>query len=295
MEHRRNIFELIQQNNSIELDIKRIHNLCFKEYSINVGMMKKTVIGFFEHFCFDRWKHKGHCLDIDDLLLLIDYDGLKDKASEYEDSLFTYIEFIYNIWIVTDNRKRELQQTGNRCTCTHKFIVLKEIMDDVLSKYNHKAVYLEENKQVLIMEDKPEVTAVAQIINEELVYPLLQYNHRSLKGDLKSKKSVLLSLGTDLEPKRQKLSEINKELTISIFYMLNNLNIRHNNVSKGDSNYKEYVANMSPDKIEEWYDELYQMMLLAYLMLDNVDRKKRFDDLKKEIEGAGNGQAENAQ
>lgn len=34
------------------------------------------------------------------------------------------------------------------------------------------------------------------------------------------------------------------------------------------------------------------MMLLAYLMLDNVDRKKRFDNLKKDIEGAGNGQAE---
>ena len=114
-------------------------------------------------------------------------------------------------------------------------------------------------------------------------------------GDLEKKKQILRDMGDDLEPKRPKLKEINNGLSSSIFYMLNNLNIRHNNVSKGESNYKEYVAKMKPDEIEEWYDELYQMMLLAYLMLDNVDRKKRFDVLKKNIEGAGNGQTENAQ
>ena len=58
--------------------------------------------------------------------------------------------------------------------------------------------------------------------------------------------------------------------------MLNNLNIRHNNRSKKDkSKYKEYVAKMSKVRLEKWYDELYQMMLLAILLLDNADRTNK--------------------
>ena len=68
--------------------------------------------------------------------------------------------------------------------------------------------------------------------------------------------------------------------------MLNNLNIRHNNRSKKDkSKYKEYVANMSKTRLEKWYDELYQMMLLAFLLLDNIERKKKVSELKSKIIG----------
>lgn len=62
--------------------------------------------------------------------------------------------------------------------------------------------------------------------------------------------------------------------------MLNNLNIRHNNKSKKDKNYKEYVAKMKKNKLEEWYDELYQMMLLAMLELEQVERNQKINELK---------------
>ena len=65
--------------------------------------------------------------------------------------------------------------------------------------------------------------------------------------------------------------------------MLNNLDIRHNNRKKGDKNYKEYVAKMRKDRLEKWYDELYQMILLALLILDNVDRTGKVKQLKDKI------------
>lgn len=67
--------------------------------------------------------------------------------------------------------------------------------------------------------------------------------------------------------------------------MLNNLNIRHNNRSKKDKNYKEYVAKMRKERLEKWYDELYQMILLAFLLLDNVERTERVNELKTNIVG----------
>ena len=96
----------------------------------------------------------------------------------------------------------------------------------------------------------------------------------------------MLSLGSELEPKRKELQLLDKQLSEDIFFMLNNLNIRHNNRSKKDkSKYKEYVANMSKTRLEKWYDELYQMMLLAFLLLDNIERKKKVSELKSKIIG----------
>ena len=70
------------------------------------------------------------------------------------------------------------------------------------------------------------------------------------------------------------------------FEMLNNMNVRHNNRSKKDiSKYKEYVAKMTKARIEKWYDELYQMMLLAFLTLDNVNRQTQVKELKNKIIG----------
>ena len=96
---------------------------------------------------------------------------------------------------------------------------------------------------------------------------------------------------------RQKATfKSNNKLTDDIFFMLNNVNIRHNNCAPEDrAKYKEYVAAMNSDQLEAWYDELYQMILLAFLLLDNEERAQKVSELKDNINrGKKNGQAENA-
>ena len=39
------------------------------------------------------------------------------------------------------------------------------------------------------------------------------------------------------------------------------------------------------EQLEYWYDEVYQMCLLAFMRLEHIDRKKKFDSLKSQIEG----------
>lgn len=68
--------------------------------------------------------------------------------------------------------------------------------------------------------------------------------------------------------------------------LFNNLNIRHNNVNSNDSKYKAYVAKMSCNELEHWYDETYQMCLLAILELEHKERKADLDELKSRIESA---------
>lgn len=136
----------------------------------------------------------------------------------------------------------------------------------------------------MIVEDKPEVTAAAEIMpTPTLAVDVVRYKHRTLRGEIELKKEILLAMGAELEAKRKKLHAINASLENDIFFMLNNLNIRHNNKSKGDKNYKEYVAKMRKDRLEKWYDELYQMILLAFLLMDNGKRSEKIKELKGKI------------
>ncbi len=66
----------------------------------------------------------------------------------------------------------------------------------------------------------------------------------------------------------------------NIFFMLNNLNVRHNNVNEKDKKYKAYTAHMNDEELEKWYDELYQMILLAILELEQIYRNRLVDELK---------------
>lgn len=87
-----------------------------------------------------------------------------------------------------------------------------------------------------------------------------------------------------LEPRRPELTQIDSGFASDLFYAFNNFNIRHNNVDPSGKNYKKPVADLTNDQLEQWYDEVYQMSLLAFLRLEHIDRKKSFDVLKNSIE-----------
>jgi len=152
--------------------------------------------------------------------------------------------------------------------------------------YNHVAYVNDYKNCILVIEAKKEVTAVAEIVPSAMAFDIINYNHRSMQGEIELKKSILIAMGAELEPKRKELLALNKQLTEDVFFMLNNLNVRHNNRSKKDKGkYKEHEAKMSKTRLEKWYDELYQMMLLAVLLLDNVERAVKIKDLKEKIVG----------
>ena len=204
------------------------------------------------------------------------------------DSFLTLIEIIFNFWQMVEI---EISTENSNLKYYAAFYHLYDIMVECLSKLNHKAFYIPEEEKIIVIEDKPEVTAVAEIMDDNLAYDVIRYNHHSLKGEIELKKAILLKLSNELEPKRKELKALNSKLEDDIFYMFNNLNIRHNNRSKKDKNYKEYVAKMKKDRLEKWYDELYQMILLAFLLLDNKDRAAEVKELRNKVNG-GNKKCE---
>ena len=69
----------------------------------------------------------------------------------------------------------------------------------------------------------------------------------------------------------------------TLFMLFNNMNLRHDNCSEGSPKYIKFIANMSKRDMENWYDETYQLCLLAFLELDNIERNVKLEDLKDKI------------
>lgn len=282
---RKSIFDIVSENIDLSGDIQRLLLMSQKEEILCTnGYNYHKLFGFVDKYCFKYWKYRGQCINVADYLKTLKFENIKKEASTDIDSLLTLIEIIYNFWNIANNelcddgKSYTLQWCGN-------YYHLRDVMDDILGQYNHTAYMDKEKACILVVENKEEVTAVAEILPTSLSLDVIKYNHRSLKGEIELKKAILLKLANELEPKRAEIEAISKQLASDIFFMLNNMNVRHNNRSKKDKNYKEYVAKMRRDRLEKWYDELYQMMLLAILLLDNTDRTNKINQLKTKICG----------
>lgn len=281
---RKSIFDIVAENINMESETNRLVAMSSEEHVlVPRPYTYKTLFDYVDEYCFSEWEHRGHFVDVDDFLEALGFESLKAKATYDVDALLTLIELIYNFWELSNKQFYDGENAHKLRWCGN-YYHLKNVMDDVLEQYNHVAYINEEQECVLVVENKAEVTAAAEIMpTSTLAVEVVRYNHYTLKGEIELKKKILLTMGAELEAKRKKLHAINATLESDIFFMLNNLNIRHNNKSKGDKNYKEYVAKMRKERLEKWYDELYQMMLLAFLLMDNIERTGKVNELKRKI------------
>ena len=206
---RKNIFEMIAEIFDITTELKRMYRLFENRSIVPWNHRSYSVREYINHVGFTAWRNRGRCVDLNDFLSLLNYDRLWSSAQTDVLDLFTLIEIIYNFWYIVDRRISLSYGSGDD---SKDFKLLRKIMDDCLAQYNYKGEYFPYLEQLIVIEDKPEATAVAEIVDNDLGYKVLRYNHYLLKGNLQTKKDILLALGADLEPKRAQIEAIDKAL-----------------------------------------------------------------------------------
>ena len=236
---------------------------------------------YFIAFCF-----RGTCLSLDEFNDLHGFHFEKDPTNFNIDHLISLCEYIENLLIAYQCVPLSYPYGyGNMPT---KLIDVQFYLQQI-SQVIEKIGYMQakQNDLTIFVEKDPASIAVAEgeFIPESLSYRLISYNHYSMKGNLAEKKTTLLDLANLLEPQRTNLERIDKTFSSDLFYTFNNFHIRHNNIDLLGTKYKKPVGDLSDEQLEYWYDEVYQMCLLAFMRLEHIDRKKKFDSLKSQIEG----------
>lgn len=284
---RKTIFEVLKQNNTICKDLKRLNRI-FNSCTISGPVTESSIKSFASMNCFDSWSAKGHCLSLDDFFDTIKFDDEFDKAinGNIVSALFV-IEVYYNILTLVDDYINKHFYNYSRVGYYNCFM---SIMDDCLAELNYTTFIINDKEQLILVEDKPEVTAVAEIVEPDFALDIIRYNHYALKGDLKEKQGILKIMADAIEAKQKELKSVDTSLYKDIHNLVNNLNIRHNNVEETSKHYHKLVAEMTEEELEKWYDETYQMILLAFLRMDNVERAQKVRELNKSISEEDNGQ-----
>ena len=271
---RRNFLQILQDAKiDIKREYQRLFDLFYTQSAPDYNGRYQTLSGVCENN-FLIVPFRGTCLSLNDFDDFYNYNFEREPWEFNLDYLLSFCEYSYNFikWMSPQN---PLCISGSESQQQFYLQQVKTVIEEI--------GYMETIEQniTLFVPKKQEAIAVSEIVAPEISYKVLEYNHYTMKGDIARKRETLRILADQLEPKRAELATINKELASNVFFMFNNMNIRHNNRTKGNkNNYKEVIAEMSQDELENWYDETYQLCLLAFLELDNVERTKKVSELK---------------
>lgn len=231
----------------------------------------------FRDICEDNFEElpfKGTCISLDDFDQYYGFLFEEDPTDFDINYLVNYCEYVFNLSIFNIGLPIYRPNYNEMSIITQ----IRNIMD--------KIGYIEatqDNLTIFVPKSQPAIV-VSEKLPPNLSYKVIEYNHHSMKGDLVRKQATLKLLADQLEAKRGELKQLNRSLEDDIFYLVNNLNIRHNNIDSDSTKYKKAVAEMSKEELEEWYDRTYDICLYAFMTLDQADRNAKVKELKAKIE-----------
>ncbi len=278
---RRNIFEILSDKNiDIKKEIKKIANLVEKIHIvyftdiINSKDKNFTILEFLTRTrTFLNWKYRKTYFSIEEMMNDININILKYNKISTE-QIISYLEFSINM-IELFNKGYKVLKDSRYSYDKGIYHVLCENIKYLLEYLNLKVIEKDSDIFILVEKDSAAISAAEVIEDKNLSFNILEYNHYLLKGDVNKKRNILKSLADKLEVDRKKLTEMNNNLADDLFFLFNNIKIRHDNEEN-----KKLIDKIGREKLEFWYDETYQMALLAILILDNKKRHQAVKELK---------------
>lgn len=276
---RRNFAEVLR-NGKIDIN---------EEYTNLFELFYETSDIYFENFykiktlreivalCFKENRFRGTCLTLEQFDRKYGFEFEKYPNKFDVNYLVFFCEYMYNL---TANLSYDLSKLN--CGINKSFYLnhIQKVIEGIgymQSEEDGVVIFVPKDSAAISVSESP-------LIPEDISYKVIAYNHHSRQGDLEAKKDIIRKLADLLEPKRADLKCMNKDLEKDLFMLFNNLNIRHNNIDPANpANYRECIAKMPNDELESWYDETYQMCLLAFMELEHSDRKVKLDQLKKQF------------
>ena len=253
---------------SVDMEYETLHRLMYSRGALVSGRcLNDEIVRNFIYMPF-----RGTAISADSFNRRFNLDFEERQASNDIDYFVRFCEYVYN-------SARGLQLVGLGDGQLNLFVInhIQKVLDGI------GYAPIKDGEVTVFVENEPEVVEAALVATPDAGQQMMRYHHHSLKGDLEGKKSILLRLADEIEPRRSDLKRVSGELENQLFFAFNNLNIRHNNTEPGSKNYHSSVARMDARRLEEWYDRTHAMCAEAILALARFEVKAELQDLKDNL------------
>jgi hypothetical protein len=273
---RKTIFDILSEDFDLKKEIGVIYNFLAVEPIVTIEDEVFTVIRFIDEHCFHWWMQRKYtrCISCADMMERLNIRAIVENPEPLIPEFIIFMEFVENMLsLFIRYVKKHNHQLMN------SFKLLDENAETLLDHFNLTTYEIWEDEKVIIIEKNRAASAAAEVVDSDLAKDIVQYNHYLLKGEVEIKRDIITRLAKELEPKLGQLEKADEILADQLSVFFDNMNIKYNNTDPDDKNFVKHTAKMDAIEVEEVYDEIYQMILLALLLLEHTEREKYVKEL----------------
>lgn len=273
-----NMFEILNTKYDTLKEVNKIaylyNNIKIKErgYSFN---REYSVEELFETKVLPHWKQRRSYLTCQEIKS--DLEIATTSLGKIPNNIIILLEYYENIMFFIYAKIFR----NDSFIFPNDFTLMFQNLDILIENLNYEIKLFREEEKIILLPKKPEATAVAEISSEETALAILMYNHHSMKGNITGKRKLLYQISLEFETLLKQPHKNYNDFFEKTNGLLNNLHIRHDNKTKEGN--KNPVIEIDDKELENWYDELYQLLLFCVLIHDNLERKNRVADFLKSV------------
>lgn len=196
---------------------------------------------------------------------------------EDQEAACWYLEYAFNmVKLVMENASKHELAYDPLTTS-----VLLNDIEEAASILGMTLVMIDEGRYHLCASNASVLVAAASSADDELRC-FVEYLRFATKGNLARKKELLASLYMGFEARRKYLEENGcKKLASTIGNLVNNLDIRHNNMAGAKAN--PVASSMSNEELEKWYDHILGLYAEAVLAEQRIGRSAEVSELSERL------------
>lgn len=265
-------------------EMERIEHIFSKaqiiEYHSNIDYMGlypqyTTISDIFDSVMFAKYPYSETFISLEDMRnsLGISHKDIKDNNI---DTMLDYFEWIYNILAYFLLNYNQYHFTIVNINYVSKIINNIQI---ILERLNYE---LKEIDGYFVIYRKDSVVSTVSELYPDISYKVLEYRRHNLSGNTDRKCEILNVLANKFEAIRPTLKANNfGEVENKTGSLLNNLNIRHNNLTGKNAN--NITQSMTDEELEQWYDKTYDLLLMCFMFYHYLDFKDDIINLNQKL------------
>ena len=267
-----NIFEILAKRDIRPTDeFRRLVKLFNGEW--DKGLYGKESLKDVVNGCLPLLPIRQSFLTVDEILTELNVSENTPYGVEWE-TLFKYCELLKNL---INQAQIYIRKNENAPSIAQ---VIVDNIKVILEKTNHEWAQIKEG--YIIVDKNPATTEAIECLEDnkaDLALNMIEYNRVLLKGNLTRKREILVALADYTEPMNNDFKGTQYAALYSDSkFLVNAIDIRHNNSGKGDL--PEKAKSWTSQEKEDWYDKTYQVLLTVILTRKHMDVSKEIQDLK---------------